>query len=175
MGGTLAGVLATGLASSSVICGALFGAYGAHRTSEIIERYTREVGDLGILPVHPPKDTLAVRLCISGWLNNVGDITAPWIVFDETEDTFALRWVSLGWKILAGLNIFAGGRSFTESFQCSNCSIESTGYEVCEGRDNQADIPRRFNGSFIASGLVTGREDHRQSLDECQTASHQGW
>ena len=93
LGGTLAGLLATGLASSSVICGALFGAYGAQKTATIMERHTREVKDLAIIPVHPSQDTLAVRVCVSGWLNTKDDVTNPWTIFDQSEDTFALRWV----------------------------------------------------------------------------------
>ena len=93
VGGTAAGLLATGLASSSVVCGALFGYYGSLRMAQTMSRYLREVNDLAIVPVRKPRDTLAVRLCISGWLESPGDVTAPWTVFDG-DDTFALRWVS---------------------------------------------------------------------------------
>ncbi|KAI0082663.1 DUF726-domain-containing protein [Panus rudis PR-1116 ss-1] len=91
VGGTAAGLLASGLASSSIVCGALFGVYGSKKSAELVERYTREVRDLSILPVNPPKDTLAVRLCVSGWLESEGDVTAPWTIFGE-DDTFALKW-----------------------------------------------------------------------------------
>ena len=92
VGGTAAGLLATGLASSSVVCGALFGAYGSKMSAELIGRFTKEVEDLAILPVHPPKDTLAVRLCVSGWLESPDDVVAPWTIFGDA-DTFALQWV----------------------------------------------------------------------------------
>ncbi|KAJ3505360.1 hypothetical protein NLJ89_g7460 [Agrocybe chaxingu] len=36
-------------------------------------------------------DTLGVRLCISGWLNEKEDVTAPWTIFNG-DDTFALQW-----------------------------------------------------------------------------------
>ncbi|KAL4251752.1 TMCO4 family protein [Abortiporus biennis] len=72
VGGTAAGLLATGLASSSIVCGALFGAYGSKKSAEVIERCTREVRDLAIVPVRPPADTLAT-------------------VFGG-DDTFALQW-----------------------------------------------------------------------------------
>jgi len=91
VGGTVAGVLATGLASSSVVCGALFGVYGSKKSSEAVDRYTKEVHDLAIRPVSTPKDTLAVRLCISGWLDSPEDATAPWSIFGG-DDTFALQW-----------------------------------------------------------------------------------
>ncbi|KDQ61026.1 hypothetical protein JAAARDRAFT_173479 [Jaapia argillacea MUCL 33604] len=91
VGGTAAGLLATGLASSSVVCGALFGAYGARSTANMVERHTREVRDLAIVPVNPSKETLAVRLCVSGWLSTRDDVKAPWTIFGE-DDTFALQW-----------------------------------------------------------------------------------
>lgn len=92
VGGTAAGLLASGLASSSVVCGALFGAYGSKRSAETVGRYLREVNDLAIVPVHKPRNTLAVRLCVSGWLDSPEDVIAPWTVFGDGEDTFALQW-----------------------------------------------------------------------------------
>ncbi|KAA1469503.1 DUF726-domain-containing protein [Dentipellis sp. KUC8613] len=91
VGGTAIGILASGLASSSVICGALFGVYGARSTANMVERHTREIRDLAVLPVHPPKETLAVCLCVSGWLSSPEDVTAPWTVLGG-DDTFALQW-----------------------------------------------------------------------------------
>lgn len=104
VGGTIVGLLASGLAGSSVVCGALFGAYGAQESARMVERYTREVRDLEIVRVREPgegekkeKETLGVRLCVSGWLTGPGDVTAPWEVF-QGDETFALQWVhySLG-------------------------------------------------------------------------------
>ncbi|CAL1704744.1 unnamed protein product [Somion occarium] len=91
VGGTAAGLLASGLASSSIVCGALFGAYGSKKTAEIVGRYTREIRDLAIVPVREPKNTLAVRLCVSGWLDSQPDVVAPWTIFED-DDTFALQW-----------------------------------------------------------------------------------
>ncbi|KAJ3787431.1 DUF726-domain-containing protein [Lentinula aff. detonsa] len=94
IGGTAAGLLASGLAGSSAICGALFGVYGAKSTANMVERHTREIRDLAILPVSSNTngdETLGVRLCISGWLSSESDVTAPWTVFGG-DDTLALRW-----------------------------------------------------------------------------------
>lgn len=88
------GLLVTGLASSSAVCGALFGVYGASSTAQMVARHTKEIHDFAFVPVHPPRDSLAVRLCISGWLTSPQDVTAPWTIFDSGEDTFALQWVS---------------------------------------------------------------------------------
>ncbi|KAI0044832.1 DUF726-domain-containing protein [Auriscalpium vulgare] len=93
LGGSVVGLLAGGLAGSSVVCAALFGAYGARSTAQMVERYTQEVRDLAVLPVGPQRETLAVRLCVSGWLRSREDITAPWTVFGgDSVDTYALQW-----------------------------------------------------------------------------------
>nr|VWO98628.1 Protein kinase domain-containing protein [Ganoderma boninense] len=91
VGGTAIGILATGLAGSSVVCAALFGAYGSKETARIITQYTRDVRDLAIKPVHAPRETMAVRLCVTGWLDTPEDVTEPWVVF-RGDDTFALQW-----------------------------------------------------------------------------------
>jgi F0F1-type ATP synthase assembly protein I len=65
LGGSAAGILAAGLAGSSAVCGALFGVYGAKSGAEMIARHTKEVADLAIVPVRDPKETLAVRICVS--------------------------------------------------------------------------------------------------------------
>ncbi|KAL5532646.1 hypothetical protein ACEPAF_4420 [Sanghuangporus sanghuang] len=92
LGGSAAGVLAAGLASSSAVCGALFGVYGAKSSADMVARHTKEVADLAIVPVRKPRETLAVRVCVSGWLSDRTDVIAPWTVLDESEDTFALQW-----------------------------------------------------------------------------------
>jgi hypothetical protein len=96
IGGTGVGLVLTGLASSGVVCGALFGAYGARSAFQMIERHTRDVRDLALLPVHQVEDkgsdTLAVKLCVSGWLQSKKDVTEPWKVFTG-DDTYALQWV----------------------------------------------------------------------------------
>lgn len=94
IGGSAIGLLASGLASSSVVCGALFGVYGAKSTADVVSRFTKEIEDLAIVPVRKQghEETLAVRLCVSGWLFSPKDVTAPWTVFDG-DDTFALQWV----------------------------------------------------------------------------------
>ncbi|KAL0581565.1 hypothetical protein V5O48_000494 [Marasmius crinis-equi] len=92
VGGTAAGLLASGLAGSSAVCGALFGIYGARSTANMVERHTREVRDLALVPVSTQdEETLALRLCVSGWLSDEREVTAPWTIFGG-DDTFALRW-----------------------------------------------------------------------------------
>ncbi|TFK30122.1 DUF726-domain-containing protein [Coprinopsis marcescibilis] len=93
VGGTLIGTLASGLASSGLVCGALFGAYGARTTANMVEQHTRTIKDLKLLPLRgETNDTLAVRLCVTGWLDAPEDIVEPWSIFDKSSDTYALRW-----------------------------------------------------------------------------------
>ncbi|KAK0463993.1 DUF726-domain-containing protein [Desarmillaria tabescens] len=93
IGGTIAGLLASGLAGSSVVCGALFGVYGAKSTADMVQRHTREIRDLAVLPVGvQSEETLAVRLCVSGWISSpIVTFVTPWTVFGG-HNTFALQW-----------------------------------------------------------------------------------
>jgi len=95
VGGTAVGSLASGLGGSSVVCGALFGVYGARSTANMVERHTREIRDLALVPIREISgdETLGVRLCVSGWLSRRDDVTAPWTVFGG-DNTYALQWVS---------------------------------------------------------------------------------
>ncbi|KAF5380860.1 hypothetical protein D9615_004046 [Tricholomella constricta] len=93
VGGTAVGLLASGLAGSSVVCGALFGVYGARSTASMVERHTREIRDLALVPIREIRgdETLGVRLCVSGWLSCREDVTAPWTVLGG-DNTYALQW-----------------------------------------------------------------------------------
>ncbi|KAJ2934939.1 hypothetical protein H1R20_g2173, partial [Candolleomyces eurysporus] len=113
IGGTILGLLTTGLAGSGVICGTLFGVYGAtvdcgdgggESKRDSGDGQQKEKGDNEAAEKEKDdseaaekeketglRDTLAVRLCISGWLNDKKDVTAPWTVF-EGDDTYALQW-----------------------------------------------------------------------------------
>lgn len=98
LGGTVVGLLTTGLASSSLVCSALFGAYGAKTTAAMVGRHTKEVSDLALLPVGKREsgvNSLGVKLCTSGWVSSQEDFTEPWrMLGDDGDDAFALQWVS---------------------------------------------------------------------------------
>ncbi|KAH4041991.1 hypothetical protein HBI37_113520 [Parastagonospora nodorum] len=119
MGGLGLGIVSTylgALASSSVLVGSLFGAYGAKMTGKLMEQYAREVQDFEFMPVQDPKrpssqreqewadeqdardpskrahHRLRVAIGISGWLSSSADVYQPWEVIDaETTEPFALR------------------------------------------------------------------------------------
>ncbi|KAF2689806.1 DUF726-domain-containing protein [Lentithecium fluviatile CBS 122367] len=95
-----AGYLGT-LASSSVLVGGLFGAYGAKMTSKAMDDYAREVEDFGFIPIHhfsrPRKiekefRRLRVAIAISGWLTSKEEVVVPWRYLESSIEGFALRW-----------------------------------------------------------------------------------
>ena len=95
-----AGYLGT-LASSSVLVGGLFGAYGAKMTSKAMDDYAREVEDFGFIPIHhfsrPRKlekefRRLRVAIAISGWLTSKEEVVVPWRYMEPGIEGFALRW-----------------------------------------------------------------------------------
>jgi len=95
-----AGYLGT-LASSSVLVGGLFGAYGARMTSKAMDDYAQEVKDFGFIPIHhfhqPPKSDkefrrLRIAIAISGWLTSKEEVVVPWHYMKPSVESFALRW-----------------------------------------------------------------------------------
>ncbi|KAM4058428.1 putative membrane protein [Hirsutella rhossiliensis] len=117
LGGILGGVGLGGVASflgifwmNGALVGALFGAYGAKMTGEMMDSYAREVEDFRFIPLqdqegdteeagkHRKKDQekdqrrLRVTIGINGWLNAEDDVTAPWRVLSPDTEVFALRY-----------------------------------------------------------------------------------
>ncbi|KAI8817608.1 DUF726-domain-containing protein [Fimicolochytrium jonesii] len=91
VGGTAAGMLGVGLASSAAVVGSLFGAYGGHMTGKAVSNATREVEDFEFVEVSQ-KGRVNVLICISGWLTDKKDVSAPWNIFNESSDVYALKW-----------------------------------------------------------------------------------
>lgn len=94
-----AGYLGT-LASSSVLVGGLFGAYGGRMTGQMMDQYAKEVEDFSFVPVrtyHKPrkieKEYRRLRVCIgiSGWLTEKDEVVDPWKVLGTEMEAFALR------------------------------------------------------------------------------------
>lgn len=95
-----AGYLGT-LASSTVLVGGLFGAYGGRMTGKMMDQYAREVEDFAFVPVrtyHKPRKIekeyrrLRIAVGISGWLTDKDDVVDPWKVIGIEMESFALRW-----------------------------------------------------------------------------------
>ncbi|KAG9840194.1 DUF726-domain-containing protein, partial [Aureobasidium melanogenum] len=94
-----AGYLGT-LASSSIIVGGLFGAYGGRMTGQMMDQYAKEVEDFSFVPVrtyHKPRKIekeyrrLRVAIGISGWLTEKDEVVEPWKVIGPEMEAFALR------------------------------------------------------------------------------------
>ena len=95
-----AGYLGT-MASSAVLVGGLFGAYGGRMTGQMMDKYAKEVEDFAFVPVredHKPRKIekeyrrLRVAIGISGWLTDQKEVVEPWKVIGRGEEAFALRY-----------------------------------------------------------------------------------
>lgn len=106
LGGTIAASYLGALASSGVVVGGLFGAYGGKMTGRMMDRYAREVEDFAFIPLRGKttkklKDEkeaakedhrLRVTIGITGWVTEEDNITVPWRVIGPESEVFALRW-----------------------------------------------------------------------------------
>jgi hypothetical protein len=106
LGGTIAASYLGALASSGVVVGGLFGAYGGKMTGRMMDRYAREVEDFAFIPLRGTttkklKDEkeaakedhrLRVTIGITGWVTEEDNITVPWRVIGPESEVFALRW-----------------------------------------------------------------------------------
>ncbi|KAJ3011758.1 hypothetical protein HKX48_006652 [Thoreauomyces humboldtii] len=90
LGGTAAGMLAGGLASSGLVVGSLFGAYGGHKSMKAISNRTKEVSDFDFKALKL-EQRLHVTLGVTGWLNKETDVVAPWTIINGTGDVQALQ------------------------------------------------------------------------------------
>ncbi|KAI9171775.1 membrane protein [Paramyrothecium foliicola] len=109
VGGILGGVGLGGVASflgifwmNGALVGALFGAYGAKMTGEMMDHYAKEVEDFRFIPLNDeagdgnnPDEKknrrLRITVGINGWLNSEDDITRPWRILGSETEVFALR------------------------------------------------------------------------------------
>ena len=98
---TAAAVYLGTLASSSVVVGGLFGAYGGRMTGKMMDDYAKEVEDFGFVPLRkfsrPRKiekeyRRLRVAVGITGWLTDKEEVVKPWRVLAPSIEGFALRW-----------------------------------------------------------------------------------
>ncbi|KAG9256047.1 uncharacterized protein F5Z01DRAFT_535654 [Emericellopsis atlantica] len=113
LGGVLGGIGLGGVASflgifwmNGALVGALFGAYGAKMTGEMMDKYAKEVEDFKFIPLQEEwgkdysqetKDQqqnrrLRLTIGINGWLNEEADIVKPWRALSTETEVFALRY-----------------------------------------------------------------------------------
>jgi hypothetical protein len=101
LAGSTAAVYLGSVASSTVVVGGLFGAYGGRMTGQMMDEYAKEVEDFGFVHVHkfskPRKiekeyRRLRVAIGISGWLTEKEDVVKPWRVLSPSIEGFALKY-----------------------------------------------------------------------------------
>jgi Protein of unknown function (DUF726) len=106
LGSTIAATYLGALASSGVVVGGLFGAYGGKMTGKMMDKYAKEVEDFAFIPVRGKtqknlKDEkeaakedhrLRVTVGITGWVTEEDNIVVPWRVIGPESEVFALRW-----------------------------------------------------------------------------------
>lgn len=93
------------LASSSVIVGGLFGAYGGRMTGRMMDKYAKEVEDFAFVPIRGTRKRiikesdaaqqdhrLRVTIGVTGWVKEEPDFVIPWRVIGPDSEVFALRW-----------------------------------------------------------------------------------
>jgi len=109
LGTTAAAGYLGSVASSSLLVGSLFGAYGGRMTGQMMDEYAREIEDFEFLPVHSNQKTsedpsdgakeasehdhkLRVTICLSGWLREKEEVIKPWRVVGSGAEVFALKY-----------------------------------------------------------------------------------
>ncbi|KAL6253272.1 hypothetical protein RBB50_000995 [Rhinocladiella similis] len=102
LGATAAAGYLGALASSGVLVGGLFGAYGGRMTGRMMDKYSKEIEDFAFIPVRGSVDDneeklqerrrLRVTIGITGWLTQEDEVKNPWKVLGDGGEAFALRW-----------------------------------------------------------------------------------
>ncbi|CAM1504090.1 Fc.00g016810.m01.CDS01 [Cosmosporella sp. VM-42] len=140
IGGIMGGVGLGGVASflgifwmNGALVGALFGAYGAKMTGEMMDQYAKEVEDFRFIPLKEEwgKDyksegkeeqksrRLRVTIGVNGWLNTEADVTKPWRVIGDDTEVFALRY-----EMKTLLQLGCALHDLVESFAWKTLSME---------------------------------------------------
>ncbi|KAJ5612330.1 hypothetical protein N7510_005524 [Penicillium lagena] len=106
LGATAAAGLLGTLASSGVVVGGLFGAYGGRMTGRMMDKYAREVDDFAFIPIRGPRrrsnekeseearqdHRLRVTIGVTGWVREESNFVVPWQVVGADSEVFGLRW-----------------------------------------------------------------------------------
>jgi len=83
-----------GVAGSSPIVAALFGAYGGIMGGQVMERYAKEVEDFKFIPVDDSSEPrLRVGVAVTGWIvDGEEEVVDPWRSVGGGLEAYALRW-----------------------------------------------------------------------------------
>ncbi|KAM6518210.1 hypothetical protein FSOLCH5_006984 [Fusarium solani] len=104
------------MSDNGIAAGSLFGIYGTRPTSKMIESFSREIQDFGIVPIRgmPQEDyvdakaipaksrRLRVIIAANGWVTEKEDIARPWKYLGDHAEVYVLRWEMSALQSLGG-------------------------------------------------------------------------
>ncbi|KAL6356808.1 hypothetical protein LRP88_10414 [Fusarium phalaenopsidis] len=104
------------MSDNGIAAGSLFGIYGTRPTSKMIESFSREIQDFGIVPIRgtPQEDyvdakaipansrRLRVIIAVNGWVTEKEDIARPWKYLGDHAEVYVLRWEMSALQSLGG-------------------------------------------------------------------------
>ncbi|CAJ0551720.1 Ff.00g056990.m01.CDS01 [Fusarium sp. VM40] len=102
---TAAGLLGP-MADNGPSTGSMLGIYMARPTAKMIESFSREIQDFGLIPTRsgdqgdyvdakailPTSRRLRLVIAINGWVTDKYDLTGPWKVLGDNGEVYVLRW-----------------------------------------------------------------------------------
>ncbi|KAF4961898.1 hypothetical protein FSARC_9974 [Fusarium sarcochroum] len=102
---TAAGLLGP-MADNGPSTGSMLGIYTARPTSKMIESFTREIQDFGLMPtrgelpgdyvdakaIPPICRRLRLVIAVNGWVTDKEDLTGPWKILGDNGEVYVLRW-----------------------------------------------------------------------------------
>ncbi|EEU45833.1 uncharacterized protein NECHADRAFT_38994 [Fusarium vanettenii 77-13-4] len=103
------------MSDNGIAAGSLFGIYGTRPTGKMIESFSREIQDFGIVPIRgTPEDyvdakaipaksrRLRVIIAVNGWVTEKEDIARPWKYLGDHAEVYVLRWEMSALQSLGG-------------------------------------------------------------------------
>ncbi|KAM0195498.1 hypothetical protein ACHAPA_003038 [Fusarium lateritium] len=102
---TAAGLLGP-MADNGPSTGSMLGIYMTRPTAKMIESFSREIQDFGLIPTRPGDQgdyvdakailptsrRLRLVIAVNGWVTDKDDLTGPWKVLGDNGEVYVLRW-----------------------------------------------------------------------------------
>ncbi|KAK7228873.1 hypothetical protein V2G26_001043 [Clonostachys chloroleuca] len=104
--GAIAASLLGAMADNARMQNAVFGINPSKPLGKLLETFSRDIQDVGFIPVHPKPFTeyadarevlaedrrLRVVIALNGWVIEDEDLVKPWICLGQQTETYTLRW-----------------------------------------------------------------------------------
>ncbi|KAF4456784.1 hypothetical protein F53441_1135 [Fusarium austroafricanum] len=102
---TAAGLLGP-MADNGPSTGSMLGIYAARPTGKMIESFSREIQDFGLVPtrgdlqgdyvdakaIPPCSRRLRLVIAVNGWITDKDNLTGPWKILGDNGEVYVLRW-----------------------------------------------------------------------------------